>query len=106
MTQEVEVARPVDKAICGLTPGRRFRNHVRGGPVGDGKACCWPLPAGCLVCVFFKEEKFPVRTGYILNILSFQEPSARQFQPKNKWNFLHTVLSVLRKLNVTAQEAT
>ncbi|XP_058521599.1 kinesin-like protein KIF23 isoform X3 [Ochotona princeps] len=35
VTQEVEVARPVDKAICGLTPGRRFRNHVRGGPVGD-----------------------------------------------------------------------
>ncbi|XP_016053569.1 PREDICTED: kinesin-like protein KIF23 isoform X2 [Miniopterus natalensis] len=35
MTQEVEVARPVDKAICGLTPGRRYRNHVRAGPVGD-----------------------------------------------------------------------
>ncbi|KAM6202746.1 kinesin-like protein KIF23 [Rhynchocyon petersi] len=35
MTQEVEVARPVDKAICGLTPGRRFRNQARGGPVGE-----------------------------------------------------------------------
>uniref|UniRef100_UPI00398E8863 kinesin-like protein KIF23 isoform X3 n=1 Tax=Pristiophorus japonicus TaxID=55135 RepID=UPI00398E8863 len=46
MTQEVEVARPVDKPICGLTPGRRYRNHafkeeltrkleLRGGPV-DG----------------------------------------------------------------------
>ncbi|XP_078007351.1 kinesin-like protein KIF23 isoform X5 [Phascolarctos cinereus] len=46
MTQEVEVARPVDKAICGLTPGRRYRNQafreeltrrleLRGGPVGD-----------------------------------------------------------------------
>ncbi|KAM9183398.1 kinesin-like protein KIF23 isoform 5-T5 [Dugong dugon] len=35
VTQEVEVARPVDKAICGLTPGRRFRNQARGGPVGD-----------------------------------------------------------------------
>ncbi|XP_046506224.1 kinesin-like protein KIF23 isoform X5 [Equus quagga] len=35
VTQEVEVARPVDKAICGLTPGRRYRNQVRGGPVGD-----------------------------------------------------------------------
>ncbi|XP_024894665.1 kinesin-like protein KIF23 isoform X6 [Pteropus alecto] len=33
VTQEVEVARPVDKAICGLTPGRRFRNHARAGPV-------------------------------------------------------------------------
>ncbi|XP_032965285.1 kinesin-like protein KIF23 isoform X3 [Rhinolophus ferrumequinum] len=35
MTQEVEVARPVDKAICGLTPGRRYRHHPRAGPVGD-----------------------------------------------------------------------
>ncbi|KAM5291724.1 kinesin-like protein KIF23 [Ctenodactylus gundi] len=35
VTQEVEVARPVDKAICGLTPGRRYRNLVRGGPLGD-----------------------------------------------------------------------
>ncbi|XP_027707555.1 kinesin-like protein KIF23 isoform X4 [Vombatus ursinus] len=46
MTQEVEVARPIDKAICGLTPGRRYRNQafreeltrrleLRGGPVGD-----------------------------------------------------------------------
>ncbi|KAG9488989.1 hypothetical protein GDO78_005144 [Eleutherodactylus coqui] len=44
MTQEVEVARPVDKPICGLTPGRRYRNQAfkeeltrrleeRGGPV-------------------------------------------------------------------------
>ncbi|XP_043533095.1 kinesin-like protein KIF23 isoform X2 [Chiloscyllium plagiosum] len=47
MTQEVEVARPVDKPICGLTPGRRYRNQafkeelarkleLRGGPMyGD-----------------------------------------------------------------------
>ncbi|XP_053526122.1 kinesin-like protein KIF23 isoform X7 [Artibeus jamaicensis] len=35
VTQEVEVARPADKAICGLTPGRRYRNHARAGPVGD-----------------------------------------------------------------------
>ncbi|XP_029420894.1 kinesin-like protein KIF23 isoform X5 [Nannospalax galili] len=35
VTQEVEVARPVDKVICGLTPGRRYRNVARGGPVGD-----------------------------------------------------------------------
>ncbi|KAM3924715.1 kinesin-like protein KIF23 [Leptodactylus fuscus] len=44
MTQEVEVARPIDKPICGLTPGRRYRNQAfkdeltrrleeRGGPV-------------------------------------------------------------------------
>ncbi|XP_051053656.1 kinesin-like protein KIF23 isoform X3 [Phodopus roborovskii] len=35
VTQEVEVARPADKVICGLTPGRRYRNLPRGGPVGD-----------------------------------------------------------------------
>ncbi|XP_067827429.1 kinesin-like protein KIF23 isoform X7 [Heptranchias perlo] len=46
MTQEVEIARPVDKPICGLTPGRRYRNQafkeelmrkleLRGGPT-DG----------------------------------------------------------------------
>ncbi|XP_033971864.1 kinesin-like protein KIF23 isoform X5 [Trematomus bernacchii] len=28
MTQEVEVARPVDRPICGLTAGRRHRNRV------------------------------------------------------------------------------
>ncbi|XP_037539616.1 kinesin-like protein KIF23 [Nematolebias whitei] len=44
MTQEVEVARPMDKPICGFTPGRRYRNQAfkeelsckleeRGGPV-------------------------------------------------------------------------
>ncbi|XP_060231546.1 kinesin-like protein KIF23 isoform X5 [Meriones unguiculatus] len=35
VTQEVEVARPADKVICGLTPGRRYRNLPRGGPLGD-----------------------------------------------------------------------
>ncbi|XP_075946036.1 kinesin-like protein KIF23 [Anarhichas minor] len=44
MTQEVEVARPVDRPICGFTPGRRQRNQAfkeelsrkldeRGGPI-------------------------------------------------------------------------
>uniref|UniRef100_UPI0037E961AE kinesin-like protein KIF23 n=1 Tax=Semicossyphus pulcher TaxID=241346 RepID=UPI0037E961AE len=28
LTQEVEVARPVDRPICGFTPGRRHRNQV------------------------------------------------------------------------------
>lgn len=48
MTQEVEVARPVDRQICGFTPGRRHRNQAfkeelsrrleeRGGPVDKGK---------------------------------------------------------------------
>ncbi|NXK69270.1 KIF23 protein, partial [Sylvietta virens] len=47
MTQEVEVARPMDRPLCGLTPGRRLRNQafreelsrkleLRGGPVGAG----------------------------------------------------------------------
>lgn len=49
MTQEVEVARPVDRPICGFTPGRRHRNQAfkeelsrkleeRGGPVEKGNA--------------------------------------------------------------------
>uniref|UniRef100_A0A665U960 Kinesin-like protein n=1 Tax=Echeneis naucrates TaxID=173247 RepID=A0A665U960_ECHNA len=44
MTQEVEIARPVDRPICGFTPGRRNRNQAfkeelsrkleeRGGPI-------------------------------------------------------------------------
>ncbi len=50
MTQEVEVARPVDRPICGFTPGRRHRNQAfkeelsrkleeRGGPVDRGTFC-------------------------------------------------------------------
>lgn len=49
MTQEVEVARPVDRPICGFTPGRRNRNQAfkeelsrkleeRGGPVERGES--------------------------------------------------------------------
>uniref|UniRef100_A0A672GF60 Kinesin-like protein n=1 Tax=Salarias fasciatus TaxID=181472 RepID=A0A672GF60_SALFA len=30
VTQEVEVARPADKPMCGFTPGRRHRNQERG----------------------------------------------------------------------------
>uniref|UniRef100_A0A8C6ITB3 Kinesin-like protein n=1 Tax=Melopsittacus undulatus TaxID=13146 RepID=A0A8C6ITB3_MELUD len=37
MTQEVEVARPADRPICGLTPGRRFRNQDFS-PVGKEQA--------------------------------------------------------------------
>uniref|UniRef100_A0A8C8K3I1 Kinesin-like protein n=1 Tax=Oncorhynchus tshawytscha TaxID=74940 RepID=A0A8C8K3I1_ONCTS len=36
MTQEVEVARPVDRPICGLAAGRRQKNQERGGGVNDG----------------------------------------------------------------------
>lgn len=35
VTQEVEGARPNDKAICSLTPGRGYRNQAQEGPVGD-----------------------------------------------------------------------
>uniref|UniRef100_A0A665U8S5 Kinesin-like protein n=1 Tax=Echeneis naucrates TaxID=173247 RepID=A0A665U8S5_ECHNA len=49
MTQEVEIARPVDRPICGFTPGRRNRNQAfkeelsrkleeRGGPIDRGKS--------------------------------------------------------------------
>lgn len=48
MTQEVEVARPVDRPICGLAAGRRHRNQAfrdeltrrleeRGGPIDGGE---------------------------------------------------------------------
>lgn len=48
VTQEVEVARPMDRPICGFTPGRRHRNQAlqdelsrkleeRGGPIDKGK---------------------------------------------------------------------
>uniref|UniRef100_A0A8D0CPS4 Kinesin-like protein n=1 Tax=Sander lucioperca TaxID=283035 RepID=A0A8D0CPS4_SANLU len=67
LTQEVEVARPVDRPICGFTPGRRHRNQAfkeelsrkldeRGGPIDGGKLyvpsvinsmvhCLPPLPS-------------------------------------------------------------
>lgn len=49
MTQEVEVARPVDRPICGLAAGRRHRNQAfrdelsrhleeRGGPSDAGNS--------------------------------------------------------------------
>ncbi len=51
MTQEVEVARPVDRPICGFAAGRRQRNQAfkeeltrrleeRGGPVDRGIFVC------------------------------------------------------------------
>ncbi|XP_076781457.1 kinesin-like protein KIF23 isoform X3 [Arvicanthis niloticus] len=65
VTQEVEVARPVDKVICGLTPGRRYRNLPRGGPVGDEPLMTEvilqsfpPLPP-CKLLDINDEETFP-----------------------------------------------
>lgn len=54
MTQEVEVARPVDRPICGFTPGRRHRNQAfkdelsrrleeRGGPIDPGMCVKHPV---------------------------------------------------------------
>ncbi|KAM7405845.1 hypothetical protein PAMP_000265 [Pampus punctatissimus] len=56
MTQEVEVARPIDRPICGLTPGRRHRNQAfkdelsrrleeRGGPINTDD----PVPLNQLI---------------------------------------------------------
>uniref|UniRef100_A0A665UMS3 Kinesin-like protein n=1 Tax=Echeneis naucrates TaxID=173247 RepID=A0A665UMS3_ECHNA len=56
MTQEVEVARPVDRPICGLAAGRRHRNQAfkeelsrrlaeRGGPINAGTFSSKSLPA-------------------------------------------------------------
>ena len=57
MTQEVEIARPVDRPICGFAAGRRQRNQAfqdelsrrleeRGGPADKGVCVC------VCVCVF------------------------------------------------------
>ncbi|NWI94330.1 KIF23 protein, partial [Pitta sordida] len=56
VTQEVEVARPVDRPLCGLTPGRRLRNvafqeelsrrlEMRGGPLGEETDQELPVPS-------------------------------------------------------------
>uniref|UniRef100_UPI00402BA1F1 kinesin-like protein KIF23 n=1 Tax=Arvicanthis niloticus TaxID=61156 RepID=UPI00402BA1F1 len=65
VTQEVEVARPVDKVICGLTPGSRYRNLPQGGPVGDEPLMTEvilqsfpPLPP-CKLLDINDEETFP-----------------------------------------------
>uniref|UniRef100_A0A8C5LF64 Kinesin-like protein n=1 Tax=Jaculus jaculus TaxID=51337 RepID=A0A8C5LF64_JACJA len=65
VTQEVEVARPVDRVMCGLTPGRRYRNLVRGGPVGDEPLVAEvilqsfpPLPS-CEILDFNDEQTLP-----------------------------------------------
>ncbi|XP_076780575.1 LOW QUALITY PROTEIN: kinesin-like protein KIF23 [Arvicanthis niloticus] len=65
VTQEVEVARPVDKVICGLTPGRRYRNLPLGDPVGDEPLMTEvilqsfpPLPP-CKLLDINDEETFP-----------------------------------------------
>ncbi|XP_028615871.1 kinesin-like protein KIF23 [Grammomys surdaster] len=68
LTQEVEVARPVDRVICGLAPGRRYRNLPRGGPVGDEPLMTEdilqsspPLPS-CKLLDVNDEETFPNMT--------------------------------------------
>lgn len=66
MTQEVEVARPVDRPICGLAAGRRQRNQAfkdelsrrlaeRAGPINAGKSpqVCTPGTLSRNVAVIF-----------------------------------------------------
>lgn len=84
VTQEVEVARPVDKAICGLTPGRRFRNQVRGGPVGDGMiraASCahWHSSVSLRICFTWGNS--------ILPFLPRANWKKKNSEPKYKWDF-------------------
>lgn len=77
VTQEVEVARPTDKAISGLTPGRRYRNQARGGPVGDGMSRCYVIcPLMSLpVSLFLKKSVSHKKTVYFL---SPQKASAKK----------------------------
>ncbi|KAJ7994659.1 hypothetical protein DPEC_G00251770 [Dallia pectoralis] len=59
LTQEVEVARPVDRPICSLTAGRRHRNQV----IRDGQSQHQDLPGGtgCTASVISEwEQRFPV----------------------------------------------
>lgn len=62
MTQEVEVARPVDRPICGFAAGRRQKNQAfkdelsrrleeRGGPLDGGD---------CLVCATTETNPEPL----------------------------------------------
>lgn len=63
MTQEVEVARPVDRPICGFAAGRRQRNQAfkeeltrrleeRGGPVEGGITLLYLLFMFCHLFCF------------------------------------------------------
>ena len=75
VTQEVEVARPTDKAICGLTPGRRYRNQARAGPVGDGMSCCGVICLLMSLSLFFKKSISLKKT---VHFLSPQQTSAKK----------------------------
>lgn len=78
MTQEVEVARPVDRPICGLTPGRRHKNQTfkeelckldeRGAPVETGEhAPKWLIKS---LLYPLKHEALPVSLKHkIFNML-------------------------------------
>lgn len=77
MTQEVEVARPVDKAICGLTPGRRYRHHPRAGPVGDGMIWCLVICPLISVCLSLSSPP-PSNLFHTRELCTSQEPSAKK----------------------------
>ncbi|XP_069079036.1 kinesin-like protein KIF23 isoform X6 [Pleurodeles waltl] len=106
MTQEVEVARPVDKPICGLTPGRRFRNvafkeelsrrlEERGGPLcldSDEQSVTEmliqsfpPLPS-CELLDVNDEETLPRIMAVLEQRLRVRQMLAEEFR-KNVANF-------------------
>lgn len=87
MTQEVEVARPVDRPICGFAAGRRQRNQAfkeelsrrleeRGGPIDGGIA--YPLVQNgtskqcgsclCLMLVTFCPEPSSALSQFLQNL--------------------------------------
>lgn len=86
VTQEVEVARPTDKAICGLTPGRRYRNQARAGPVGDGMSCCGVI---CLLMSLSLSLSFlkSISLKKTVHFLSSQQTRAKKSEPKYKSHF-------------------
>ncbi|XP_078539126.1 kinesin-like protein KIF23 isoform X7 [Lissotriton helveticus] len=106
MTQEVEVARPIDKPICGLTPGRRFRNvafkeelsrrlEERGGPLcldSDDQSVTEmliqsfpPLPS-CELLDVNDEETLPRIIAVLEQRLRVRQMLSEEFR-KNAANF-------------------
>lgn len=72
MTQEVEIARPVDRPVCGFTPGRRHRNQAfkdelsrrleeRGGPVDKGELFFLSNTCTAMLFLFKKSKAFESR---------------------------------------------
>lgn len=101
VTQEVEVARPVDRPICGFTPGRRHRHQAfqeelsrkleeRGGPIDKGKLFplsteiswleCFCTPHTC-VLIFFQKYKEQPSSSLFLDVASVIGPLLQNLPP-------------------------